>query len=142
MNLSRTWAVFRKEVIHIRRDPFSLLQIILMPIILLLLYGYALTFDIKNVTIAVYDQERSQLSEELINQFRGNRYFELKYFTDSYAKLKDLVTQREAEVGLMIPYDYSFRYKTGVIILYFKKTSNKPVLCNKANKISQYFSNN
>jgi ABC-2 type transport system permease protein len=113
MNLARTWAVFRKEVIHIRRDPFSLLQVILMPIILLLLYGYALTFDIKKVTIAVYDQERSQLSEEFINQFRSNEYFELKYFTDSYDKLKDLVTRRQAEVGLMLPYNYSWLYQTG-----------------------------
>jgi ABC-2 type transport system permease protein len=113
MNLARTWAVFRKEVIHIRRDLFSLLQVILMPIILLLLYGYALTFDIKHVTIAIYDQERSQLSEDFINQFRSNEYFELKYFTDSYARLKDLVTQRQVEVGLMLPYDYSWLYQTG-----------------------------
>jgi ABC-2 type transport system permease protein len=116
MNLARTWAVFRKEVIHIRRDPFSLLQIILMPIIMLLLYGYALTFDIKDVTVAVYDQERSQLSEEFINQFRGTPYFKLKYCTDSYAKLKDLVTRRQAEVGLMLPYDYSWLYQTGKTI--------------------------
>jgi ABC-2 type transport system permease protein len=116
MNLARTWSVFRKEVIHIRRDPFSLLQVILMPIILLLLYGYALTFDIKNVTIAVYDQERSQLSEQFINQFRSNRYFELKYFTNSYARLKDLVTGHQVEVGLMLPYDYSFLYLTGKTI--------------------------
>ncbi|MEJ2671637.1 MAG: ABC transporter permease [Deltaproteobacteria bacterium] len=113
MDLPRTWAVFRKEVIHIRRDPFSLLQIILMPIILLLLYGYALTFDIKHVIIAIYDQERSQLSEEFINQFRGSQYFTLKYSIDSYAKLKDLVTRQEVQVGLMLPYDYSFLYKTG-----------------------------
>jgi len=113
MNLARTWAVFRKEVIHIRRDPFSLLQIILMPIIMLLLYGYALTFDIKDVSIAIYDQERSQLSQDFINQFRGNEYFKLKYITDSYAKLEDLVTRRQAEVGLMLPYDYSWLYQTG-----------------------------
>jgi ABC-2 type transport system permease protein len=116
MNLPRTWAIFRKEVIHIRRDPFSLLQIILMPIIMLLLYGYALTFDIKNVSIAIYDQERSQLSEEFINQFRGTEYFELKYSTDSYAKLKALVTRRQVEVGLMLPYDYSWLYQTGKTI--------------------------
>jgi ABC-2 type transport system permease protein len=116
MNLARTWSVFRKEVIHIRRDPFSLLQVILMPIILLLLYGYALTFDIKNVTIAVYDQERSQLSEEFINQFRGTQYFKLMHVTDSYAKLKDLVTRGQVEVGLMLPYNYSWLYQTGKTI--------------------------
>jgi ABC-2 type transport system permease protein len=113
MKLARTWAVFRKEVIHIRRDPFSLLQVILMPIILLLLYGYALTFDIKKVTIAIYDQEHSQLTENFINQFRGSEYFQINYFTDSYAKLKELVTSGQAEVGLMLPYDYSFLYQTG-----------------------------
>jgi ABC-2 type transport system permease protein len=116
MNLARTWAVFRKETIHIRRDPFSLLQIILMPIIMLLLYGYALTFDIKDITVAVYDQERSQLSEEFINQFRGTQYFKLTYFTDSYAKLKDLVTRRQVELGLMLPYDFSWLYQTGKTI--------------------------
>ena len=73
MDLKRTWAISRKELIHIRRDPISLLQIILLPIVLLLLYGYALTFDIKNVTLAIYDQERSQLSEDFINQLPGHR---------------------------------------------------------------------
>ena len=81
MDLKRTWAISRKELIHIRRDPISLLQIILLPVVLLLLYGYALTFDIKNVTMAIYDQERSQLSEDFINQFRGTEYFRLVKFT-------------------------------------------------------------
>lgn len=113
MNLGRTWAVFRKEVIHIRRDPFSLLQIILMPVILLLLYGYALTFDIKNVTLAIYDQENSQLSGDFINRFRGTEYFQLVRFTASYAELEQLVTRRQVQVGLLLPFDFSRKYQTG-----------------------------
>ena len=113
MNLGRTWAVFRKEVIHIRRDPFSLLQIILMPVILLLLYGYALTFDIKNVTLAVYDQENSQLSGDFINRFRGTEYFQIVRFTASYAELEQLVTRRQVQVGLLLPFDFSRKYQTG-----------------------------
>lgn len=113
MNLRRTWAIFRKEVIHVRRDPISLLEIILLPLILMLLYGYALTFDIKKVTLAVYDQERSQLSEDLVNRFRSTDYFKLARFAQSYAELRDLITRQEVQVGLIIPYDFSWSYQTG-----------------------------
>jgi ABC-2 type transport system permease protein len=113
MNLKRTWAISRKELIHIRRDPISLLQVVLLPVVLLLLYGYALTFDIKNVTIAVYDQEGSQLSEDFINQFRGTEYFRLKKFTNDYDDLKSLVTGHQVQAGLMLPYDFSWQYQTG-----------------------------
>jgi ABC-2 type transport system permease protein len=113
MNLLRTWAISRKELIHIRRDPISLLQVILLPIVLLLLYGYALTFDIKNVTIAVYDQERSQLSEDFINRFQGSEYFQLKKVANSYASLKSLITGRQVQLGLMLPFDFSQQYQRG-----------------------------
>ncbi len=113
MDLKRTLAISRKELIHIRRDPISLLQVILLPIVLLLLYGYALTFDIKNVTVAVYDQERSQLSEDFINQFRGSDYFRLVKFTNDYDELKRLVTARQVQVGLMLPFDFSQQYLRG-----------------------------
>jgi ABC-2 type transport system permease protein len=113
MDLKRTWAISRKELIHIRRDPISLLQIILLPIVLLLLYGYALTFDIKNVTLAIYDQERSQLSEDFINHFRGTEYFRLVKYTQSYDELKRLILERRAQAGLMLPYDFSWQYQTG-----------------------------
>ncbi|MDP2045089.1 MAG: ABC transporter permease [Deltaproteobacteria bacterium] len=113
MDLKRTWAISRKELIHIRRDPISLLQIILLPVLLLLLYGYALTFDIKNVTLAIYDQERSQLSEDFINQFRGTEYFRLVKYTQSYDELKRLILERRAQAGLMLPYDFSWQYQTG-----------------------------
>ncbi len=113
MNLSRTWAIFRKEIIHVRRDPISLLEVILLPVILMLLYGYALTFDIKNVTVAVYDQEQSQLSQDFINRFRGSDYFRLERFVQSYQELKDLITDRKVQVGVLIPFDFSRSYQTG-----------------------------
>ena len=113
MDLKRTWAISRKELIHIRRDPISLLQIILLPVVLLLLYGYALTFDIKNVTMAIYDQERSQLSEDFINQFRGSDYFRIVKYTPSYNELTRLILERQVQVGLMLPYDFSWQYQTG-----------------------------
>jgi drug efflux transport system permease protein len=113
MDLKRTLAISRKELIHIRRDPISLLQVILLPVVLLLLYGYALTFDIKDVTVAVYDQEQSQLSNDFVNRFRGTQYFRLTRFVNSYDELKELITDRKVQVGLMIPYDFSWTYQAG-----------------------------
>jgi ABC-2 type transport system permease protein len=113
MNLHRTWAIFRKELIHIKRDPISLLQVILLPVILLLLYGYALTFDIKHVTLVIYDQERSQLSEDFINRFRGTEYFKIMGYVNSYHDLRDQITARKVQAGILIPYDFSRSYQTG-----------------------------
>ncbi len=78
MDPKRTWAIFRKELIHVRRDYQSLVQIILLPIILLILYGYALTFDITKVPTAVYDLEKSRISQDFLKNFQGSRYFDLR----------------------------------------------------------------
>ena len=80
MDPVRTWAVFRKELIHVRRDPASLIQAILIPIILLLINGFALNFDLKQVPMAVYDREQSRVSENFIQQFKGTRYFRIRHF--------------------------------------------------------------
>ncbi len=113
MNLRRAWAIFRKEFIHIRRDPISLAQVILLPIVLMLLYGYALTFDIKHVTLAIYDQEQSQLSRDLTKRFQSNEYFQFVGNAKSYEELRDLISTRKVQVGLVIPYDFSWNYQTG-----------------------------
>jgi drug efflux transport system permease protein len=113
MNFKRTLAIFRKEAIQIRRDPISLLQIVLLPIILMLLYGYALTFDIKHVTLAVYDQEKSQLSLDLIKRFQSTEYFKVTRFAGSYEELKNLISSRKVQAGLVIPYDFTWQYQTG-----------------------------
>jgi ABC-2 type transport system permease protein len=113
MNLRRTWAIFRKETIHIRRDPISLLQVILLPVTLMLLYGYALTFDIKHVRLAIYDQEQSRLSENFINSLRGSQYFKLVGWVSSHQKLVDLIDRREVQAGVVLPYDFSWAYQTG-----------------------------
>ncbi len=113
MNLARTWAIFRKELIHIRRDPRSLIQIILLPIILMLLYGYALTFDIKHVPTAIYDQEQSRVTAEFIRRFEGSEYFKVGRFLSSYAEIDHLLTTRQVQLVLVLPFDFSRSLKKG-----------------------------
>lgn len=107
MNFGRTWAIFRKELIHIRRDIRSLIQIILLPIMLMMLYGYALTFDIKHVPTAIYDQEQSRVSAEFIRRFQGSEYFKVSRFLSSYGEIDHLLTTRQVQLVLVLPFDFS-----------------------------------
>jgi ABC-2 type transport system permease protein len=68
MSFRHFWAVTRKELVHIMRNPGTLLLIAFMPTLLLLLLAYALTSDIRNVPIAVFDQDQSQASSLFIQQ--------------------------------------------------------------------------
>jgi ABC-2 type transport system permease protein len=106
MEPRRVLAVFRKELIQIKRDPRSLIQIVLMPVMLLLLYGYALTFDIKHVSTAVYDQGRSQISREFLNRFFGSPYFSLNHYVDSYAEAQRLMDTGQARLVLVLAHDF------------------------------------
>jgi ABC-2 type transport system permease protein len=113
MDLIRTWAVFRKELIHIRRDLPSLIQVILLPVMLLLLNGYALTFDLTDVPLAVFDQEQSRVSQDFLQGFRGTRYFRIHSSVFNYEDLARLINQREVKAGLVLPFDFSRSLKTG-----------------------------
>ncbi|PJH74415.1 MAG: hypothetical protein CO064_12155, partial [Anaerolineae bacterium CG_4_9_14_0_8_um_filter_58_9] len=53
------------------------------------------------------------MSEDFINQFRGSDYFRLVKYTQSYDELKRLLLSRRVQVGLMLPYDFSWQYQTG-----------------------------
>ena len=68
-------AVARKESLHVLRDPRSLGMAIAMPVLMLLLFGYALTLDVDNVPLAVWDQSGTPESRELVSRFAGSRYF-------------------------------------------------------------------
>ena len=113
MDLIRTWAVFRKELIHIRRDLASLIQVILLPVMLLLLNGYALTFDLTDVPLAVYDQEQSRVSQEFLQGFRGTSYFRIHSAVFSYEEIAHLINSRQIKLALVLPFDFSRSLKSG-----------------------------
>ncbi len=113
MSWTRIWAMFRKELLHIKRDPSSLIQIILMPVTLLLLYGYALTFDIKHVPLAVIDRDGSQMSRQLLTDFISSRYFSFEQRVESQEQLDLLLDQGRARLGLVIPHGFGRDLKSG-----------------------------
>jgi ABC-2 type transport system permease protein len=113
MKWMRTWAMARKEFIHIFRDPRSLGMGIAMPMILLILFGYALTLDVDKVPMVIWDQNRSQTSRDYISRFLGSRYFSLQGFVNNYLEAEEAIDSRRALASLIIPPDFSSRLASG-----------------------------
>ncbi len=113
MKLSRTWAIARKEFLHIYRDPRSLALIILMPALLMLLFGYAVTLDVKKVPMAVLDRDRSQESLSFVHRFSASPYFNLLLFARDEKEIKHLIDKGTIKMGLVLPWDFSKTVKAG-----------------------------
>jgi len=119
---TRFSAIFRKEFRHIFRDPRSLMIAILMPILMIFIYGHAIKFDIKNITLGINDQNRTRASRELIDKFAKSSYFIIAAYPENRQEIENLFQQREIKAAIVIPYDYSekikneFRTKIQVLI--------------------------
>ena len=107
MNLRRTKAIAKKEMIQILRDPRSLVLAIAIPMLLLILYGYALTLDVDRVETVVLDRDRTQVSADLIDRFGRSRYFRIKAYVSTYESMQRMIEAGKAKLGLVIPYDFS-----------------------------------
>jgi ABC-2 type transport system permease protein len=101
--MRQTIAVASKELHQILRDKRSLLILLFIPAFFLLLFGYALNFDIRNVRLAVQDQDRSTRSRELVSSFVNSGYFSLVGYIDSPKELDRLVDQGRVRAILAIP---------------------------------------
>ena len=108
---SRLRSLIRKEFIQIVRDPRTLALILIIPVMQLFLLGYSATNDVRNVPMAVYDQDRGSAARSLLDAFRAADYFRLDYEVGSETQLRTLIDDGTARVGLIIPPDYSDQVK-------------------------------
>ncbi len=113
MNLRRLVAVARKECLHVLRDPRSMALGIAIPMLLLVLFGYALTLDVDNVPLIVWDQDNTPASRDLISRFRGSRYFSLIGSVDNNRQLVDAIDSGQTMGALVIPFDFERCVETG-----------------------------
>ena len=96
-------AVGRKEFRQIARDRRSLMVLLFVPAFFLLLYGYALNFDVQNIQLAVLDNDKSQTSRNLVDAFVESGYFELTAAVSSNREYEALIDQGEVRAALVIP---------------------------------------
>lgn len=113
LNFRRLWAVARKEFIHVIRDWRSLVLSIAIPVLLIALFGYALTMDLSDVPTVVWDQSRTAESRELLSLYNGSPYFSISAAVDNYRDLGAQIDTGKAMVALVIPGDFSDRVHAG-----------------------------
>lgn len=107
MKWRRIVAIARKELIQIRRDPRSLLIVFLMPVIQLLIYGYAVNLDVKHVPLCVYDQDGTQVSQDLLKHFQATDYFHIVRVADSYRDVVHQIDYCVCTVAVVVPPQFS-----------------------------------
>ena len=145
MNHRRAWAVARKEFLHVLRDPRSLAMAIAIPMLLLMLYGYALTLDVDNVPTVVWDESQTPASRDFISQFGGSRYFSIVGYEWNYAALEREIDSGGALVALVVPRDFADNIRSGrpasVQMLVDGSDSNTATLAvNYADAVTQAYS--
>ncbi|MCG3180916.1 MAG: putative multidrug ABC transporter permease YbhS [Phycisphaerae bacterium] len=113
MKLRRVRAIAVKEFIQVIRDPRSLGMAIAMPMVLLMLFGYALTLDVDRVPMVVWDQSGTVRSREFIARFTGSRYFALHASVTDYRDMEYEIDSGRALVGLVVPRDFADRVQRG-----------------------------
>ncbi len=106
MAFSRLFALIRKEFLQIRRDPRTLILVIVIPIMQMFLLGYAATNDIRNVPLAVLDNDRSPQSRALLDAYRAADYFRVTAEAGSEQELRAMIDNGKVRAGVIIPPGY------------------------------------
>jgi ABC-2 type transport system permease protein len=113
MKLLRIKAVAKKELLQIWRDPLSLAMAFMMPVMLLFIFGYAITLDVNNLKTVVYDLDKSSASRELIEAFSSSGYFTIAGNVNQQKEIDRYLDTGQAFVAISIPRDFSEKMKTG-----------------------------
>ena len=106
MNFRRTKAIARKEMLHILRDPRSLFAALMQPLVMLLIFGWALSLDVDRIPTYVYDMSHTPQSREVIRGFNGSKYFSIKEEVHAYHPIEEAINRRDCLVGIVIPEDF------------------------------------
>lgn len=112
-SISRIKAISKKEFKHLLRDYRMLAILLFFPMFLLLIFGYAINFDVRNIKIAVYDNEKSDLSREFIYGLTSSEYFMLEGYVDNDSQIKTILDDKIAQAVLVIPEDLSEKIYSG-----------------------------
>jgi len=113
MRWHRLIAMARKEFIQILRDTRSLAIVVVMPLILMLFYGYGVNLDYKDIPVCALDREGSQQSQDLLRRFEASDYFKVVRVAPNYPVVVDGVEAGQCQLAIVVPHDFSQRLATG-----------------------------
>ncbi len=101
-SLRRMGAIARKELIHIRRDPRIMISVLVMPTIQLLLFAYAISFDVTDVPTLFLDGDRSATSREYLSEYEQSSFFDVIGRVDSMEAIDDAFDRSTARIAVMV----------------------------------------
>lgn len=103
----RLLAILKKEFRELIRDPLYLTFALVVPVVIIILMGYGLILDVKNIQVSFIDYDRTQLSREYRNSFTNSEYFKFHKLIDSYQESEELIKSGECRIIVVIPPDFS-----------------------------------
>jgi len=113
LNFGRMWAYARREAMEIKRDPIRLAFAMLGPILLMIVFGYGITFDVENLPYAVLDRDSTPESRRYLENFSGSRYFEEMAPLHDHGELEKRLRSGELRLALEIPPNFGKDLKSG-----------------------------
>jgi ABC-2 type transport system permease protein len=114
MSIRRIKALTKKEFIQMSRDIRSLMGALFNPLLMIFLFGYALSLDVDRIPTVVLDLDRTPMSREFIHRLTDSRYFTLVRYLDRDADVDASLARGEALMALLIPLDFASKVKQGI----------------------------
>ena len=102
-------AIARKEFIQIRRDKATTYMVAIFPVMMLILYGFGIRYDVTSVPLTVLDQDGSPQARQYIERFAHSPYFVVRRHVDNYRDLQRDIDRGESRIGLVVPADFGQR---------------------------------
>ncbi len=112
--MSRILAVMKKEILQMSRDRMTLALVFMIPLVQLLLFGYAIQTEVKHISTVVFDQSLSSESRDMLDSFSASGYFNINYAAGSYAEVTEKIDSSQAKVGIIFPPDFAENVRKGV----------------------------
>jgi ABC-2 type transport system permease protein len=105
--MSRILAILKKEILQMKRDRLTIGLVFMLPLVQLLLFGFAIQTEVKHISTAVFDQSLSMESREMLDAFKASGYFDVTNNADSYAEINEMIDSGVAKVGIVFPPNFA-----------------------------------
>ncbi|HMS32470.1 MAG TPA: ABC transporter permease [Ignavibacteria bacterium] len=105
--LSKIYSISKKEFWQISRDKRTLMIIFILPVSLLVLFGYAITLDINTIKLGVFDKDRTEASRDFINGFIGSSYFKIISYVNADKEVNELLDRGKVQCVVVVPENFS-----------------------------------
>ncbi len=106
-------AIVKKEIIQLKRDPISSRIPVVMPIMMMLIFGYAVNTEVDHIKTAVIDQSQTRESRTYIDKFRNSKYFEITHYLNNQDDVEKMLDSSEIKAAIIIPTNFARDIKNG-----------------------------